>query len=119
MVRSLLYGCKNKFLVEAIAGGIDRHRAILPGVRDQRDIFPCQLLPDIVFRVVRLHLCEKDIPHLIVGAEILDFLHQLIFCHKFTPFSLMITDKFEGFINPFTFFLFRDTMIKTLLELIP
>lgn len=59
-----------------------------PGpVYGQLDLLALQPLADKAFRIVTGHLLEKDVPHLVVAAQILDLVNEFVFLHNNQPFG--------------------------------
>lgn len=53
-----------------------------PGpVYGQLDLLALQPLADEALRIVTGHLLEKDVPHLVVAAQILNFVNEFVFLH--------------------------------------
>ena len=76
---------KNKFLDETVHGHMDGYLAVGAGLGGQVDDFAGEFFPDIGFGVVTFHFVEEDVPHLVVAAQVFDFVYQLIFCHREVP----------------------------------
>ena len=56
-----------------------------PGpVYGQLDLLAPEPLADKAFRIVTGHLLEKDVPHLVVAAQILNFVDEFVFLHNKT-----------------------------------
>ena len=56
-----------------------------PGpVYGQLYLLTLQPLADKAFRIVTGHLLEKDVPHLVVAAQILDLVNEFVFLHEKT-----------------------------------
>ena len=76
-----LYGCKDEFLGQAVHGCIDRYSAVRPCFRGKVHCPAPQNAADIGNRVIGFHLFKEDVPHLIVGAQVLDLPYQLVLRH--------------------------------------
>ena len=65
-----------------------------PGpVYGQLDFLALQPLADKALRIVTGYLLEKDVPHLVVAAQILDLVHQFVFLHNKTSGGFGATFK--------------------------
>ena len=78
-------GCKNKFLDEAVHGYMNGHLTVGAGLGGQVDDFAGELFPDVAFGAIAFHFVEKDVPHLVVAAQVFNFMYQLILCHREVP----------------------------------
>ena len=76
-----LYRREDKILGQSVAGGENGDTSVGTGVHGKGDLFSPEHLFDIGYRIVGLHFVKKYIPHLIIGAKILNFPHQFIFCY--------------------------------------
>ena len=65
-----------------------------PGpVYGQLDLLALQPLADKAFRIVTGHLLEKDVPHLVVAAQILNFVNEFVFLHNKTSGGFIAREK--------------------------
>ena len=80
-----LNGGKNKFLDEAVHADMDGHLTVGTGFGGQVDDLAGELVPDVLLGVDAFHFVEENIAHLVVAAQIFDFVYQLIFCHREVP----------------------------------
>ena len=72
---------KHEFLDQSVSRYVDRHSAVLCSFPAQFNVVPFQSLSHIALRVFTFHLFKKYIPHLIVAAQVFNFMNHLKFCH--------------------------------------